>query len=92
MYVCSCGAPRAKHQPRCESCRRTRLQEIPLTAKQSTVFSAFLSGESQKQTAFRLGSSEKTIATHKLCVMRKVGARNDIELVLAGVRLGLIAA
>lgn len=65
---------------------------VPLTVKQKVIFQHFLAGDSQKETAAVLGCGEKTVSTHKLCVMRKVGATNDVELVLAGVRLGLIAA
>ena len=60
-----------------------------LTPRERQVFEGVVRGKMNKQIAFELGISERTIKAHRSKVMEKTGARSLAELVVLGERLGL---
>jgi FixJ family two-component response regulator len=66
---------------------RTRLET--LTPREYEVFSLVVSGLLNKQVAFDLGITEKTIKVHRARVMQKMGAQSIADLVRFAVRLGI---
>lgn len=91
MNTCPCGAPiKYRRSKRCWNCHLENLAQRPIPPMQRKVFDLFLAGRSQKETAFALQISEKTASSHKLMLMKKLNVPNDVELVLAGVRLGYV--
>jgi len=72
-----------------------RLQEIRmlfagLTAREREVFALVVRGKLNKQTAFELGTTERTIKAHRHQVMEKMNARSLAELVWMAERLGVL--
>lgn len=72
-----------------------RLQEIRilsagLTAREREVFALVVRGKLNKQTAFELGTTERTIKAHRHQVMEKMKARSLAELVWMAERLGVL--
>ncbi|MGO4746772.1 helix-turn-helix transcriptional regulator [Serratia quinivorans] len=63
-----------------EHCRTQMRVCCHLTQKELLVISALAHGEPQKQLARRLGRSEKTISSHKVHALRKLGATSDRRL------------
>jgi len=61
-----------------------------LTPRELEVLALFLAGHSSKEIGFRIGCDPKTVATHKVRLMRKTGILNHVELVKFGIRQGLI--
>ncbi|MGY4435212.1 FixJ family two-component response regulator [Bradyrhizobium sp. F1.13.1] len=53
----------------------------PLTARERDVLVEVASGYSTKEIARRLGLSPRTVEGHRVCLMRKLGAKNSAELV-----------
>ncbi len=49
-------------------------------------------GETTKQIARQLGTSDRTIEVHRKHVMKKMGADSLARLVMLAVRCGLVAA
>jgi len=66
---------------------RTRLGT--LTPRERDVFSLVASGMLNKQVAFDLGITEKTIKVHRARVMQKMGAQSLAELVRFAEKLGI---
>jgi FixJ family two-component response regulator len=72
-----------------------RLQEIRilaagLTAREREVFALVVRGKLNKQIAFELGTTERTIKAHRHQVMEKMKARSLAELVRMAERLGVL--
>jgi FixJ family two-component response regulator len=63
-----------------------------LTAREREVFSLVVRGKLNKQIAFELGTSERTIKAHRHAVMGKLKARSLAEVVSIAERLGMLAA
>jgi FixJ family two-component response regulator len=66
---------------------RTRLDT--LTPREREVFGLVVRGMLNKQVAFDLGTTEKTIKVHRGRVMEKMGARSLADLVRFGEKLGI---
>ena len=60
-----------------------------LTPREREVFSLVASGLLNKQVAFELGITEKTIKVHRARVMQKMGARSLADLVRFAQKLGI---
>jgi FixJ family two-component response regulator len=62
-----------------------------LTRREREVFDLVVRGKLNKQIAFDLGTSERTIKAHRHSIMHKLDARSPAELVLLAERLGMLA-
>lgn len=65
-----------------------RLQR--LTKREREVFDLVIRGKMNKQVAFLLGTTERTIKAHRHKVMEKMQVRTIVELVTHAERLGLL--
>ena len=63
-----------------------------LTARELQMLQAVARGATNAQAAETLGISAKTVDKHRTNLMRKLGAHSTAELVMTGVRLGLLQA
>jgi FixJ family two-component response regulator len=85
----------ARHRTlRAEHDRLNSLRSLvgKLTPRERQVFELVVRGKMNKQIAFELGATERTIKAHRQKVMEKVGAQSLAELVSVAERLGLLAA
>jgi FixJ family two-component response regulator len=62
----------------------------PFTRRERDVLARIIAGETNKETARRLGLSSRTVEEHRANIMRKVGARNVAELLRLVLGQGLI--
>jgi FixJ family two-component response regulator len=62
-----------------------------LTPRERQVFDLVIRGKINKQIAFALGTTERTIKAHRHMVMEKMNVRSVAELVLIAERLGHLA-
>lgn len=62
-----------------------------LTPRESEVFALMVRGRLNKQIAFQLGTSERTIKTHRHMVMQKLQVQSFAEAVSIAERMGLLA-
>jgi FixJ family two-component response regulator len=62
-----------------------------LTPRESEVFALMVRGKLNKQIAFELGASERTIKAHRHMVMQKLQVRSFAEVVSVAERIGLLA-
>jgi len=60
-----------------------------LTPRQQAVLGLIAAGHSNKEIAHRIGTTEGTVKAHITAIMRALGARNRIQLLLAAERLGI---
>jgi FixJ family two-component response regulator len=60
-----------------------------LTPRQYEVFTLVVSGMLNKQIAYKLGISEKTVKVHRARVMEKMGVESLADLVRLAVRMGI---
>lgn len=60
-----------------------------LTPREREVFGLVVSGMLNKQVAFHLGTTEKTVKVHRARVMEKMGAQSLADLVRFGEKLGI---
>ncbi|MGO4668047.1 response regulator transcription factor [Bosea sp. 2RAB26] len=82
-------------------CRRTRhddngavlraLRLGSLTPREREVFALVARGRMNKQIAYELGTTIRTVKAHRHNVMEKMAARSIAELVLSAEQLGLIS-
>ena len=74
--------------------RLTEIQERvkTLTRRETEVFARVVTGMLNKQIAFELGISEKTVKVHRARVMEKMRAGSVAELVRLADRVGVIVA
>jgi FixJ family two-component response regulator len=79
-------------QDRAAEARVTEIQERVqmLTPRETEVFALVVTGMLNKQIAFELGISEKTVKVHRARVMEKMRAGSVAELVRLADRLGVI--
>jgi FixJ family two-component response regulator len=68
---------------------RSRLNK--LTRREKEVFELVVQGRMNKQIAYQLGTTERTIKAHRHKVMEKVEARSVAELVSMAERLGTLS-
>jgi FixJ family two-component response regulator len=61
-----------------------------LTPREHEVFSLVIQGQLNKQIAYQLGNTERTVKEHRRSVMEKMQVDSLAELVLAATRLGLL--
>ncbi|WP_176168647.1 response regulator transcription factor [Bosea thiooxidans] len=74
-----------------ESWVRTRLARLQrLTRREREVFELVVRGKMNKQVAFTLGTTERTIKAHRHKVMEKMQVCSVVELVTCAERLGLL--
>ena len=69
-----------------------RARVATLTQRERQVFGLLVQGKLNKQIAFALGPTERTIKAHRHMVMEKMNVRSVAELVLIAKRLGHSAA
>lgn len=62
-----------------------------LTPRESEVFALMVRGKMNKQIAFQLGTSERTIKAHRHMVMEKLQVQTFAEAVSVAERMGLLA-
>lgn len=67
---------------------RTRVAS--LTKRESIVFDLIVRGKRNKQVAYELGTTERTVKAHRRNVMEKLDARSLAEAVSIAERLGLL--
>jgi DNA-binding NarL/FixJ family response regulator len=60
-----------------------------LTERQTEVLNLIVDGHSNKEIAYRLGTSEGTVKAHVTAIMRQLGVRNRVQMLLAAERAGL---
>jgi FixJ family two-component response regulator len=63
-----------------------------LTPRESEVFALMVRGKLNKQIAFELGTSERTIKAHRQMVMQKLQVQSFAEVVSIAERIGLLAS
>lgn len=63
-----------------------------LTARQKEVFASMVRGKLNKQIAFSLGTSERTIKAHRQSVMQKLQVKSLAEAVSIAERVGFASA
>jgi len=76
--------------------RNSRLEALrglvtSLTPRQREVFSLVVRGKLNKQIAYELGTSERTVKAHRHSVMLKLQVKSLAEIVSIAERLGLMA-
>lgn len=69
---------------------RLRTLVASLTKRESMVFDLIVRGKRNKQVAYELGTTERTIKAHRHSIMEKLGARSLAEAVSIAERLGMI--
>jgi FixJ family two-component response regulator len=62
-----------------------------LTPRENEVFALMVRGKLNKQIAFQLGTSERTIKAHRHMVMQKLNVQSFAEAVAMAERLGLLS-
>lgn len=62
-----------------------------LSQRENEVLNLLMRGRRVKEIAFDLDISEKTIATHRARLMKKLGLQGNHELILYGIREGLVS-
>jgi DNA-binding NarL/FixJ family response regulator len=60
-----------------------------LTPRQHEVLALIADGHSNKEIAHRIGTSEGTVKVHITAIMRALGVRNRVQLLLAAERRGI---
>lgn len=63
-----------------------------LTAREQEVFALVIQGQLNKQIAYALGNTERTVKAQRQAVMEKLGAGSVAELVRMGIVLGVCTA
>jgi two-component system, NarL family, nitrate/nitrite response regulator NarL len=61
-----------------------------LTAREKQILTSIMEGFGEREIAARLGISKRTLDKHRQHINYKLGTRTPLELVQAGLRLGLI--
>jgi RNA polymerase sigma factor (sigma-70 family) len=62
-----------------------------LTPREREVFALVVRGKLNKQIAYELGTSERTVKAHRRVVMQKLKAQSLAEAVAIAERLGMLA-
>ncbi len=61
-----------------------------LTKRESVVFDLIVRGKRNKQVAYAIGTTERTVKAHRRSIMEKLGARSLAEAVSIAERLGML--
>jgi FixJ family two-component response regulator len=69
-----------------------RARVASLTKRESIVFDLIVRGKRNKQVAYELGTTERTVKAHRHSIMEKLGAHSLAEAVSIAERLGMIDA
>ena len=77
---------RAEH----ERLQDQRARVARLSPREAEVFRFLIRGHLNKQIAYALGISERTVKVHRHQVMEKLGVRSAAEAVLIAANIGLI--
>jgi DNA-binding NarL/FixJ family response regulator len=72
-----------------EIAARSKPEAPRLTERQTEVLNLIVDGHSNKEIAHRLGTSEGTVKAHVTAIMRQLGVRNRVQMLLAAERAGL---
>lgn len=67
-----------------------RQRHASLTVREQQVFALVIQGLMNKQIAYALGNSERTVKAQRQAVMEKLGADSLADLVAIGMRLGVL--
>lgn len=67
-----------------------RARVASLTKREMIVFDLVVRGRRNKQVAYELGTSERTVKAHRRSIMDKLGARSLAEAVSIAERLGML--
>lgn len=67
-----------------------RQRHASLTAREQEVFALVIQGLMNKQIAYALGNSERTVKAQRQAAMEKLGADSVADLVTMGIRLGVL--
>ncbi|MBA5688636.1 response regulator transcription factor [Rugamonas apoptosis] len=67
-----------------------RQRHASLTAREQEVFALVIQGLMNKQIAYALGNSERTVKAQRQAVMEKLGADSVADLVTMGIKLGAL--
>src|SRR5205807_4288780 len=79
-------------QPRHERLGTLRALVDSLSPRETEVFAMVVRGKLNKQIAFELGTSERTVKAHRHNIMRKLKVSSLAEAVSIAERLGITAA
>ena len=82
------GRARQEEEDKRETMRRLLNR---LTPRERQVFERVARGRLNKQIAYELGSTERTVKAHRRNLMEKLGIESLTELVLIAERLGMLA-
>ena len=83
----------ARYQEAClrqEKDQQIRNRFNLLTPREREVFALLLSGMLNKQIAFQLGNTERTVKLHRHCIMEKMQAKTLADLIVSAANLGLL--
>ncbi|MCE5243344.1 MAG: response regulator transcription factor [Desulfobacteraceae bacterium] len=85
------GAVAADHRAKSEQREMAKLRERlkTLTPRETEVFALVVTGMLNKQVAFELGTSEKTIKVHRARILEKMGAGSLADLVRFAEKLNI---
>jgi DNA-binding NarL/FixJ family response regulator len=70
----------------------SKIEAPRLTSRQTEVLNLIIDGHSNKEIAHLLQTSEGTIKAHVAAIMRQLGVRNRVQMLLAAERAGLRSA
>ncbi|CAN7418703.1 response regulator transcription factor [Rhizobium sp. LjRoot258] len=81
-----------RHRAEHERLQQLRTLVASLSAREAQVYALIIRGQLNKQIAFALGISERTVKVHRHQVMEKLGARSLAEVVSIAADIGRTAA
>jgi FixJ family two-component response regulator len=81
----------AQNRERQDRLGRSRSLVAKLTSREKEVFARIVRGKRNKQIAYELGASVRTIKAHRHAVMQKLEVQSLAEVVSIAERLGLLA-
>jgi FixJ family two-component response regulator len=70
--------------------QEVRLRIKSLTAREKEVFNLLILGMLNKQVAYQLGNTERTVKAHRHSIMEKMQVKSLAELVLIASQLGML--
>ena len=85
---CRTGTPHEQH----DRLNAMRALVAAFTPRESEVFALVVRGKLNKQIAFELGTSERTVKAHRHNIMEKLQVSSLAEAVSIAERLGIVAA
>jgi DNA-binding NarL/FixJ family response regulator len=69
------------------SVRRIAMQALRLSSREDQIVQFLLGGKTNKEIAFQLGITERTVKHYMTILMQKLNARNRVEVVIAAQNL-----